>query len=117
MPERGNGGSIGWPRKWNELQLPLHFQTGENERPHRLRVVAARLLRDVILIRAVAVAPFAVRVAAEADHGDGAGDVVAVNELLEDAGVRAAAVLAIAFIDIAEAGGFQQDEGEHRRCR
>src|SRR5436190_15292920 len=70
-------------------ELALHLQARKNERPHRLRVVAARFLRHVVLKRAVAVAAFAVRIAAQADHGDGARDVVAFDELFEDDGVRA----------------------------
>src|SRR5947207_1507692 len=74
-------------------ELAFHFERRKNERADRLRVVAARLLGHVVLIRAVAVAAFAVRIAAQSNHGDGAGDVVALDELAEDAGVRAAAVL------------------------
>src|SRR5216117_1876300 len=85
----------------------LHLQTGENERAHRLWIIAARLLRHVVLVRAVAVT-LLLRVAAEADDGDGAVDIdetvlVDVDELFEDAGVGAASGVAVLGVDVAEA--------------
>src|SRR4029077_17854539 len=98
---------------------PLHLHTRQNERSYRLRIIAPRLLRDVVVVRAVAIPPFGIRITAQPHDRDSAVDVhqavlVDVDEFLEECGVRAAAGRGVLRVDVAEAGGFEEDVGEHR---
>src|SRR5438105_12304110 len=68
---------------------PLHLQARENERPDRLRIVASHFLADVVIVRAIAIPSFGIRIAAETCDGEGAIDVdsfvlVDFDELVED---------------------------------
>src|SRR4051794_35273793 len=57
----------------NRLLPRLHLHTGEDERAYSFRIVVADFLRDVVLVRAVAITLF-FGIAAEADYLDGAVD-------------------------------------------
>src|SRR5882724_6029508 len=97
----------------------FHLQTGEDERPYCFRIVVADSFGHVVLVGSVAIA-FFFGVAAEADDGDGFGDVdqagrIDFDELLENAVVGTACSDAVPFVDVPESRGLEQDEGEHRR--
>src|SRR5205814_2241229 len=89
----------------------LHLQTRKDEWSDRFRIVASHSLADVVVVRAVAIPPFGVRIAAEACDREGAVDVdqpvlVHFDELLEDALVRATSDRSIFRIDVSESRCF-----------
>src|SRR5262245_30866278 len=88
--------------------LPLPLQAGEDERAHALGIVAADLLRDVVLEGAVAVALPLLGIAAQPGHLADAVDVhqavrARLDELLQEPVVRAPARLAVPGVDVAQA--------------
>src|SRR4051812_36507055 len=97
---------------------PLHLHTREDEWPYRLRIIVANLFGYVVLVRPIPVALF-FGIAAEAYYLNGAVNrdqavLIDLDEFFEEAVVGAAADVAVLRVDVAEAGGFQEDEGEHR---